>query len=87
MEEHEYIGQYKVKTKIGEGSFGQIFEAVKDELKYAIKTVIPWLCQENIGNVKPMVALEFELFQQLEAYRITNLAKQEIQAFGFPKVY
>ena len=34
-----------------------------------------------------MVALEFELFQQLEAYRITNLAKQEIQAFGFPKVY
>lgn len=40
MEEHEYIGQYKVKTKIGEGSFGQIFEAVKDGLTYAIKTVI-----------------------------------------------
>lgn len=43
MEEHEYIGQYKVKTKIGEGSFGQIFEAVKDGLTYAIKTVIDGL--------------------------------------------
>lgn len=59
MEEHEYIGQYKVKNKIGEGSFGQIFEAVKEGLTYAIKTVIRWLRQENIGNVKPMVALEF----------------------------
>ena len=65
MEEHEYIGQYKVTTKIGEGSFGQIFEAVKDGLTYAIKTVISWLRQENIGNVKPMVALEFQLFKEL----------------------
>lgn len=33
------IGEYKIIAKIGEGSFGQIYEATKDDKRYAIKTV------------------------------------------------
>lgn len=43
METQSSIGDYIITQKIGEGSFGQIFEAVKEEVIYAIKTVFPFL--------------------------------------------
>lgn len=39
-EQDNKIGQYKVKDKIGEGSFGQIYEVEKEGKIYAIKTVM-----------------------------------------------
>jgi serine/threonine protein kinase len=41
MEAQSSIGDYTITRKIGEGSFGQIFEAVKEDVLYAIKTVFP----------------------------------------------
>lgn len=39
MEEDKMIGEYRIRDKIGEGSFGQIYEVEKDGKIYAIKTV------------------------------------------------
>ena len=40
MEDSAMIGEYKIIAKIGEGSFGQIYEVTKDDKIYAIKTVV-----------------------------------------------
>jgi serine/threonine protein kinase len=48
MEAQSSIGDYTITQKIGEGSFGQIFEAVKEEVTYAIKTVFQLLLSKAL---------------------------------------